>query len=98
ADAALGSGPEVAPDLTAPQTVRLAMWIYGLPAALRSGRLASFRKAMREGQELLDWPGDSAPVRAQWPALAEIARVALRERISLQAASTRDIEWNGPGE
>ncbi|TGP57158.1 hypothetical protein EN873_03415 [bacterium M00.F.Ca.ET.230.01.1.1] len=98
ADAALGSGPEVAPDLTAPQTVRLAMWIYGLPAALRSGRLASFRKAMREGQELLDWPGDSAPVRAQWPALAEIARVALRERISLQAASTRDIEWNGPAD
>ncbi|SFO71191.1 hypothetical protein SAMN03159463_02780 [Mesorhizobium sp. NFR06] len=95
-DAVLGEGPEVAPDVTAPQTVRLAMWIYGLPAALRSGGLAQFRKAMHESQELLDWPGDSAPVRAQWPALAEIAGVAWRERISLQAASTRDIEWNGP--
>ncbi|TIV94037.1 MAG: hypothetical protein E5V77_17925, partial [Mesorhizobium sp.] len=73
------------------------MWIYGLPVALRSGGLARFRKAIREGQELLDWPGDSAPVRAQWPALAEIAGMAWRERISLQAASTRDIEWNGPG-
>ncbi|MGX5800405.1 hypothetical protein ACWGS9_04090 [Bradyrhizobium sp. Arg314] len=97
ADAVLGDGPEVAPDVTAPQMVRLAMWIYGLPAALRSGGLARFRQAMREGQELLDWPGDPAPVRAQWPALAEIARMALHERISLQAASTRDIEWNGPG-
>ncbi|WP_217576743.1 hypothetical protein [Mesorhizobium sp. GbtcB19] len=96
-DAVLGDAPEVTPDLSAPQTVRLAMWIYGLPAALRSGGLGRFRQAMREGQELLDWPGDSAPVKAQWPALAEIAGVALRERISLQAASTRDIEWNGPG-
>jgi len=95
-DAVLGDGPEVAPDVTAPQTVRLAMWIYGLPAALRSGGFGRFRKAMRKGQELLDWPGDSAPVTAQWPALAEIAGVAWRERISLQAASTRDIEWNGP--
>jgi hypothetical protein len=97
AAAVLGDGPEVTPDVTVPQTVGLAMWIYGLPAALRSRALARFREAMREGEELLDWPGDSAPVRAQWPALAEIARVALRERISLQAASTRDIEWNGPG-
>ncbi|RAZ80030.1 hypothetical protein [Mesorhizobium atlanticum] len=97
ADALLGDGQEIRPDVTPPQTVRLAMWIYGLPAALRSGEFARFRQAMREGEELLDWPGDSAPVRAQWPALAEVARVALRERISLQAASTRDIEWNGPG-
>ncbi|MDX8531382.1 ATP-grasp domain-containing protein [Mesorhizobium sp. VK25A] len=96
-DAVLDDGPEVAPDVSAPQTVRLAMWIYGLPAALRLGGLARFRKAMRESEELLDWPGDSAPVKAQWPALAEIARVALRQRISLQSASTRDIEWNGPG-
>ena len=97
ADALLGDGQEIRPDVTPPQTVRLAMWIYGLPAALRSGEFARFRQAMREGEELLDWPGDSAPVRAQWPALAEVAHVALRERISLQAASTRDIEWNGPG-
>ena len=95
-DAVLGNGPEIRPEVTVPQTVRLAMWIYGLPATLRSGRLGGFRKAMHESQELLDWPGDSAPVSAQWPALAEIAGVALRERISLQAASTRDIEWNGP--
>ncbi|RUU53131.1 hypothetical protein [Mesorhizobium sp. M2C.T.Ca.TU.002.02.1.1] len=98
ADALLGDGQEIRPDVTAPQTVRLAMWIYGLPAALRSGGFARFRQAMREGEELLDWPGDSAPLRAQWPALAEIAGMAWRERISLQAASTRDIEWNGPAD
>lgn len=98
ADAVLGDGPEVLPDVTAPQTVRLAMWIYGLPAALRSGGLGRFRQAMREGRELLDWPGDPEPVKAQWPALAEIVGTALRQRISLQATSTRDIEWNGPAD
>jgi hypothetical protein len=97
ADAVLGDGAEVWPDVIMPQTVRLAMWIYGLPVALRAGGFGEFRKAMRESQELLDWPGDGAPVKSQWLALAEIAGVALRQRISLQAASTRDIEWNGPG-
>lgn len=95
-DAVLGDGAEVGPEVAAPQTVRLAMWIYGLPASWRSGGFGRFRRAMREGRELLDWSGDSAPVRAQWAALAEIAGVAVRQRISLQAASTRDIEWNGP--
>lgn len=96
AAAVLEGGDEVNPDVTAPQTVRLAMWIYGLPAALRSGGIGRFRQAMHDAGELLDWPGDPAPKRAQWRALAEIAGVARRERISLQAASTRDIEWNGP--
>ncbi|WP_031202872.1 hypothetical protein [Mesorhizobium sp. LSJC269B00] len=96
ADAVLEDGAEVKPDVTAPQTVRLAMWIYGMPAALRSGGLGSFRQAMHDADELLDWPGDPAPKRAQWRTLAEIAGTAISQRISLQAASTRDIEWNGP--
>jgi hypothetical protein len=94
--AMLEDGAEVKPDVATSQTVRLAMWIYGLPAALRSGGLGRFRQTMREADELLDWPGDPAPKKAQWRALAEIAGTALRQRISLQTASTRDIEWNGP--
>lgn len=96
ADAVLDDGPEVRPDVTRLQTVRLAMWIYGLPAVLRSGGLGRFRQTMRDADELLDWTDDPAPRKAQWRALAEIAGTALRQRISLQAASTRDIEWNGP--
>ncbi|WP_095202507.1 ATP-grasp domain-containing protein [Mesorhizobium carmichaelinearum] len=95
-EAMLEDGSEVKPDVSTPQTVRLAMWIYGLPAALRSLRIARFSQAMRAADELLDWPGDPAPKRAQWRALAEIAGTSLRQHISLQQASTRDIEWNGP--
>ena len=98
ADAMLDDGPEVKPDVARLQTVRLAMWIFGLPAALRSDGLGRFRQTMRDADDLLDWPGDHAPKKAQWRALADIAGTALRQRISLQAASTRDIEWNGPAQ
>ncbi|QGG89432.1 ATP-grasp domain-containing protein [Agrobacterium sp. MA01] len=84
------------PDISSPQTVRLALWIYGLPAALRRGDLRSFMHDLKSAEELLDWPQDPEPKRAQWRALGEIAALALRHRISLQRASTRDIEWDGP--
>lgn len=84
------------PDQSGLQTVRLALWAYGLPAAMKARDLRTFRAALSASAEILDWPGDPAPKRAQWAALAEIARLAFRERISLQQASTRDIEWNGP--
>ncbi|QQA42096.1 ATP-grasp domain-containing protein [Pelagovum pacificum] len=84
------------PDVTGPLGVRLALALYGGPAALRHGRLSDFRQMWRETADVLDWPGDPRPGRLQWRALAEIAAIAARNGISLQAASTRDIEWNGP--
>ncbi|MBB3917740.1 ATP-grasp domain-containing protein [Rhizobium fabae] len=86
----------VEPDVVRAQTVRLALWIYALPAALRAGDLRSFLRNLKGADELLEWPRDPAPKRAQWRALGEIAALALRHRISLQSASTRDIEWDGP--
>ena len=91
-----GEADAVIPDVARPQTVRLALWLYGLPAALRAGEPGRFRRALGTAEELLDWQGDAAPKRAQWRALGEIAALALRHRISLQRASTRDIEWDGP--
>ena len=87
----------LAPDVGQPQTVPLALWLYGLPRALREGRPGRFLATARRARNLLDWPGDPEPKRRQIGVLGEIAGVALRRRIGLQAASTRDIEWNGPG-
>ncbi|MEE4014145.1 hypothetical protein V1T76_18920 [Roseibium sp. FZY0029] len=89
-------GQEVLPDVSRIQAVRLAMWVYGLPAALRSGDVGRFRKVLGAAEEILGTGDDPAPGRAQIPAFLEIAAIALRNRISLQSATTRDIEWNGP--
>lgn len=94
--AADGPAQEVAPDVTLPQGVRLALWLYGLPQALRPGGLGTFRAALRDVQDVLGWPDDPGPRRAQFAALAEIAAKALRGRTSLQRAATEDIEWDGP--
>ena len=96
AEAFLTGGDEVFPDLGGVQGVRLALWLYGAPTAMKNCEIGKFRETLRLTTELLDWPGDTVPRMAQLRALAEIARIALGERISLQAASTRDIEWNGP--
>jgi hypothetical protein len=96
ADAVLGAGEAVRPDVDDLLAVRLALWMYGLPAALRRGEPGHFRATLARARELLDWPGDPVPLTAQLRSLAEIAAIALREGITLQAASTRDIEWNGP--
>ncbi|MEJ2125725.1 MAG: ATP-grasp domain-containing protein [Alphaproteobacteria bacterium] len=97
--AAITSGArEIERDVTCSQTVRLAMWVYGFPAALRMGAIRRFRQHLKAADELLDWPGDAAPKYAQWRALGEIAALAVRHRITLQQASTRDIEWDGPNQ
>ena len=72
------------------------MWIYGLKDALRGHALARFRADLRAADEIMDWPGDHLSATTQVLSLVDIARLALRNRISLQQASTRDIEWNGP--
>ncbi len=93
--AALLSGQPVAPDVTCPQGVRLALWVYGLPSAIAARDLARFRRTLSDVQDVLASPDDPGPARAQIRALSEIAGVALRQRTSLQRASTHDIEWDG---
>lgn len=96
AEAFLADGDEVSADLAGVQGVRLAVWLYGLPQALKTGEIAKFRRCLNDTSELLDWPDDLGPRRAQFRALVEIIKTAVQQRISLQKASTRDIEWNGP--
>ena len=92
---ALAGGPAITPDVRDPQGVRLALWVYGLPAVLRTGGVGRLRAALRGTGDVMDWPGDRLTIRDQLRSLAEFARIAVNHSISLQAASTRDIEWNG---
>lgn len=98
ANAFLASGKEVFPDFVGMQGVKLAVWLFGLPQALKTGNIQKFRRSLHDTLELLDWPDDSGPRKAQMRALREVACIAIKQRISLQKASTHDIEWNGPNQ
>jgi hypothetical protein len=95
--AALSGNAEVFPNVTRPQTVPLAMWVYALPKALRQLKLGAFFQDLKTADNLLAWPGDQGPNLGQFRALTEIAVLAIRRRVSLQTASTSDIEWDGEG-
>ena len=76
-------------------TVPLAMLVYALPQALKTGRLRQWRHDFDHMGNLLSDPID----RATWPfellALAEIVIGAVLTGKGLKATATADIEWNG---
>ena len=72
-----------------------ALWLHGLPTALRDRRLAAWRSQRRQGSDVIGAPGDRRPVQG---ALADAAAFGLRafwRGIPLTEAMTIDIEWNG---
>ncbi len=81
----------VSPDVTGLQAVKAALWFYGPwqhPLRVWSDLVGA--------QDVIAWPDDPRPSRRQIAATWEVARVAWRQRVGLAAASTHDIEWNGP--
>lgn len=95
---AIAGDARACPDVTRPQGVRLALWVYGVPQIARRGGWQAFRSAFDNVQDVMDWPGDRLGTLAQLRPLADIARIALRDRVSLQTASTDGITWDGPAD
>ncbi|MCW4454429.1 hypothetical protein OK348_06435 [Flavobacterium sp. MXW15] len=71
------------------------MYLDALPRALAAGRLAQWHADLRAGDDVLARPGDRAPLPATLRDLGHYGLQAARRRISLRAASTADIEWDG---
>jgi hypothetical protein len=92
---ALVDGGLAEASLTGPMTLPLAMFCYGLPAAVRKGALRRWLIDFRNMGDIGAWPGDRPMLQAQLRALAEIICVAALRRTRLKAAATADIEWNG---
>lgn len=93
--AIFGETDEVKPDVTIPQTLPLALWLYGLPMMLNNKQRLVFLDALRRSGDVIRWPADRVGYWAQLRALAEFVGIAFRHRISLERASTWGIEWNG---
>lgn len=93
--AIFGETDNVKPNVTAPQTLPLALWLYGLPMMLNKKQRLVFLDALRRSSDVMRWPLDRVGYGAQLRAVAEFAGIAFRHRISLKRASTWGIEWNG---
>ena len=72
-----------------------ALWLHGLPTALRDRRLAAWRAQGRQGYDAVAAPGDRRPVLGALADAAAFGLRAVRTGRSLTAAMTADIEWNG---
>ena len=75
----------------------LAMWLYGLPEAIKQRRMASWSRERREGHDVIARGGGAAPVLGALIDSVVFSMRAARAGCSLEQAMTRDIEWNGPG-
>ena len=73
-----------------------AMWRYGLPTALGTGRLAAWRAERRRGQDVIGRGDRGAAIGAVFDSAAFSLQALLADQ-SLEQAMTADIEWNGPG-
>jgi hypothetical protein len=72
-----------------------AMLLLGLPRALRRSDLAGWRACLAAGRDAISRPGDRAPLAGAVADAAAFFLGGLRHNISTNAATTRDIEWNG---
>ncbi|WP_158094322.1 ATP-grasp domain-containing protein [Erythrobacter donghaensis] len=92
---AIGEGVPMTAPSRAPAYLGPAMLVYGLPQALREGRLRPWWQLFATGREAISRPGDRWPLAG---ALADAAGFFLegrRHSITTTAATTRDIAWNG---
>ena len=73
----------------------LPMILYGLPSAIRSGRMLEWWSDLRSTRDVISERDDPSPAWHQIPSAIELLCEANRLSRSALEASTVDIEWNG---
>lgn len=95
ARAIIGDAHSLAEPPPVPAYLGPAMWVFGLPAAIGSKRVAAWRQAMAHGRDVLARPGDRLPMFGALVDSLGFSLAARKHGITMSAATTRDIEWNG---
>ncbi|MFB9274367.1 ATP-grasp domain-containing protein [Cohnella cellulosilytica] len=72
-----------------------AMLSYGLAQAVRERTLGQWLRAWRSSRDVVFRREDPKPCAEQFRLLAWTRKTAARRGLTLQEASTSDIEWNG---
>lgn len=81
-----------------PQVSRMlgtAMLLYGLPSAIKHGRLREWARTFFHSDDVIFDPKDPLPFLLQWRSILAYVILGWKKRISALEASTFDIEWNG---
>jgi hypothetical protein len=71
------------------------MLAAGLPSALRKSQFAKWHADWSRATDVLAVTGDSRPYAGALMDMASFLRLAIRNRCTLRAAATRDIERDG---
>lgn len=95
-DAIMGDEtPLVEPSGTSSQMIAAAMLSFGLKDASSKRQLMRYLRKLFTSRDVLFRWSDPLPTLCLPLTFGELCWVAFRERMSLQQASTQDIEWNG---
>lgn len=92
---AIASGEEIMQGQRRSAYLAPAMIVFGLPQAIRGGRLREWWDAMKAGRDAISRRGDRMPLLGALADAGAFALIGLRRGISTNAATTYDIEWNG---
>lgn len=96
AGALLGETTElVTPPDEAAAVLCLAMGVYGLPAALKQGKLGNWGSLMLRARDAVWRRDDPWPMVDLALTFGAFGYVAQQRRLTIAQAMTRDIEWNG---
>ena len=82
-------------DSVSTQMIGAAMLSFGLRDAIKTRSLGRYIRELFRGKDVLFRWSDPLPSLSLPLTFGELCWIARRERMSLQQASTFDIEWNG---
>lgn len=78
-----------------PRMLAGVMLGVGLPTALARSRFRQWRADWSRATDVLSVPGDSRPYAGALLDMTSFLRLAIKNRSTMRAAATRDIEWDG---
>lgn len=92
---AIADGIPARSEVSKPAYLGPAMLFFGLGRAVTTGQIREWASTLAAGTDAISRPGDRLPFFGAVIDTARFALVAVRRGISVNAATTYDIEWNG---
>lgn len=83
------------PDQSTSAQIKLAMVMFVAPHLLFTGQFRQFLSDYHTSRDVFEGLGTYPIVKQQLMSLYELFKIAIKNRSSLRAASTADIDWDG---